>query len=68
MEALVIALFPELVKLIISGVRAYVKTSQVLTPEQQDLLLAELDKEDFAATHYAKKLVRNPETGKVELV
>lgn len=68
MEAIIIALFPEVIKLIIGGIRAYIKTSQVLTPEQQDLLLHELDKSDFEATHYAKKLVRNPETGRVELI
>jgi len=68
MEALLIAFFPELLKLITGGIRTYIKTSQVLTPEQQDLLLAEIDDANFEATHFAKKLIRNPETGKIELV
>lgn len=72
MEALIIAFLTEFgpvgAKLIINGIRTFIKTRKTLTLEQQEALLAELDEESFALKNYAKKLRLNVETGRIEVI
>lgn len=60
-------LFPQFVQLVVGGIKTFVKTSKALTPEQQEVLLAELDEPDFEDAHFANRLVWDSETGKVEV-